>query len=248
MSRRLSSSIVAALAGAVLFAAPSVLAQACSLNAETKTVFISFEGCSQAQPGRQFDVDVGGEIITVTKQRDGDVFWRGTTAETFRIRDRNLRIDAMAVPRARVTCSVRPIPHSAGACVALDRVRCAQLWLVNVTTVPKLPPKKMTVDRMPPTDKTIIGCSRATTSAGEDLELAEFEGLNIQFDSPAVRIPLTVHTFGRKTTLTLKEVPVQVVSANAVIANSDAGDELAKKKLQRVVSAMRITRKVPGVE
>ncbi|HYK03055.1 MAG TPA: hypothetical protein VE974_14940 [Thermoanaerobaculia bacterium] len=247
MSRRLRSSIVVALAGAALFATPSALAQACSLNAETKTVFVTFEGCSQSQPGKQFDVDVGGEIITVTKQRDADLYWRGTTAETFRIGDRKLTIDALAVPRARVTCSVSAIPHPAGACVALYRVRCAQLWLVNVTTVPKLPPKKMTVDRMPPTKNTIISCSRAMT-AGEDLELAEFEELNIQFDSPAVRIPLTVKTFGRKSTLTLKEVPVQVVSANAVISNSDAGDELAKKKLQRVVSEMRITKKVPVVE
>ncbi len=247
MSRRLRSSIVAALAGAALFAPLSASAQACSKDAETQTVFISFKGCSESQPGRQFDVDVGDETITVSKQNDGDPYWRGTTAETFRIRDRELTIDAMSVPKARVTCSVPAVPHSAGACVALYQVRCAQLWLVNVTTVPKLPPKKMTVDRMPPTDKTIMSCANAGTS-GEDVELAEFEGLDIRFDRPAVRIPLTVKTFGRRTFLTLEQVPVQVISANAVIANSDAGDELAKEQLKQVVSEMRITKKVPAVE
>jgi hypothetical protein len=33
-----------------------------------------------------------------------------------------------------------------------------------------------------------------------------------------------------------------------VVANSEAGDELAKKQLQRVVSEMRITKKIPVVE
>jgi hypothetical protein len=247
MSRRLRSSIVAALAGAALFAPPSASAQACSVDAETQTVFISFKGCSESQPGRQFDVDVGGETITVSKQSDADPYWRGTTAETFRISDRALNIDAMKVPKARVTCSVPAVPHRAGACVALYQVRCAQLWLVNVTTVPKLAPKKMTVGRMPPTKNTITSCAAIDTS-GDDVELAEFEGLNILFDSPAVKIPLTVKTFGRRSTLTLKEVPVQVVSTNAVIANSEAGDELAKEQLKQVVSEMRITKKIPVVE
>jgi hypothetical protein len=191
MSRLLASSIVAALAGAALFASSSASAQtACSLDAETKTVFITFDGCSQSQPGRQFDVDVGGEIITVSKQRDDDLYWRGTTAETFAIRDRTLTIDAVAVPKARVTCSVPAVPHRAGACVAMYRVRCAQLWLVNVTTVPKLPPKQMTVDRKPPTRKTTMSCADAAAAPGEeDVELAEGEELYILFKRPAVQIP-----------------------------------------------------------
>ena len=97
--------------------------------------------------------------------------------------------------------------------------------------------------------RSCVSCSGAAEPPGaEDAELAAGEELYILFKRPSVQIPLTVKTFGKRSLLTLEQVPVHVVSPNAVVANSEAGDELAKKQLQKVVSEMRITKKIPVVE
>lgn len=114
------------------FPAAQAAALRCPDDVKTNIVYVKFEGCSNAQPGLQFDVRVGDEIITVSKNAATDKYWTGETRKLFVIKEPTLTVRADAMPAARAVCQTQATGLKHGPCVALFVVGCEPLWLLKL--------------------------------------------------------------------------------------------------------------------
>src|SRR5688572_26281289 len=142
----------------IALAGTNAWAQSCEAT-PTKHVYVAFDGCANSEPGLEFDVYVGGERITVKKKTKEDDYWKGATSDTFTIGKRFLRIPIDATPSALAKCDAPARGHRDGACVALYRVKCEPVWVVDVALVPLNQAPSLSYERRG-TRQTIRACDR----------------------------------------------------------------------------------------
>lgn len=236
-----------------LFAASAAYAAVCrrppgSPPPETNIIYVQFESCSTAEPDKPFNVQVGSEFVRLSKDSSKDRFWHGTTLRTFAIRsDRTMKIDVQEMPNARTACNVAPEGYLAGGtCVALYRVKCETIWMLNVATNPPNAQAKVSYVRQP-TARTVLPCEKLMTPEGPGaIELGSSESLLVTVEirrGQLVAVPLSLNSFRRDTKkLTLlRDLKHRAVSKDTAGETGRAIDALATAQFLRVLKDLEFT-------
>ncbi len=180
----------------------------------TNIVHVQFRGCTL--PADDIPVTIGDEEIVLNKP-PGQPYWRGETAQAFRIADGHLT--SVEIKGFRTMCNVRPAADSAGACVAKYVVSCEPLWSLNVKTFPEGVRATIDYERQP-TTKTVESClfekkGQKSTPYVFDIGSEKMIFSTTSITGTALRIELTSENFRAKPEWKLSDLVAFVVAQRA---------------------------------